>query len=106
MRVKMSGPNEWGTANDYVRHCAAEDVAPGLRVNASAYELREQTLQRMAEREARAIMAETEPMGDDYYAGRTTMHSAVYMNARTLGHGTALAEAQGALAESLRAFLA
>jgi len=56
--------------------------------------------------EARAIMAETEPMGDDYYAGRTTMHSAVYMNARTLGHGTALAEAQGALAESLRAFLA
>ena len=61
MHAKMSGPNEWGTANDYVRHCAAEEVAPGLRVNASAYELREQTLRRMAEAEVRAILAETEP---------------------------------------------
>ena len=86
MNAKMSLPNH-GTSD-----CAMRPGCCGHPSDALA--------------EARAILAETEPMGDDYYAGRTTMHSAVYMNARTLGHGTALAEAQGALAESLRAFLA
>ena len=95
MRAYMSGPNEWGTANDYVRHCAAEEVAPGLRVNASAYELREQTLQRMAEREARAIMAETEPSVD---------FATFHVPARG-GCYIADDEMQAALAESLRTFL-
>jgi hypothetical protein len=61
MRAKISGANEFGTANDYCRHCEAERQAPFLSQNASATEAWLSQLSRMAEREARAILAETEP---------------------------------------------
>ena len=54
--------------------------------------------QKHADREARAILAETE-------SGDGTHHSAWYMSARTLTHGTMLSEGQAALAESLAAFI-
>lgn len=61
MRAFMSGPNEFGTANDYCRHCAAENEFPGLRQNASATEAWIASKARLAEREARAILANVKP---------------------------------------------
>lgn len=68
MRAFMSGPNEWGTANDYCRHCAASEEFPALRYNASATEAWISAKQRIAEGEARAILAETEAVLGDYKA--------------------------------------
>ena len=65
------------------------------------------TLERFQEAcdwEARAILAETEP-GTEGRIPDAIHHSVVYMNQRTMTHGTLLAEGQFALVESLAAFV-
>jgi len=61
MLARLSGPNRFGTANDYCRHVAAEAEFPALRQNASATEAWHACKSRMAEREARAILALAQP---------------------------------------------
>jgi len=72
-KAYLSGPNEFGTANDYCRYCEAERQAPLLSQNASATEAWQSQLCRMALAEARAILAETEPRAESWW-GNVTPH--------------------------------
>jgi hypothetical protein len=100
MLAKLSGPNEFGTANDYRRHVAAETEFPALRQNASATEAWHACKSRMAEREARAILAVSSP---------ETRHSSTYSPVSyypPYSHRSERGQMHDALASSLSAFLA
>ena len=91
MRAFLSGPNEFGTANDYCRRVACELEWPALAYNASATEAWVSSKQRLALREAEAILAATEPYGPD--SGHMPLEA---LDTRVSGE---------ALADSLAAFL-